>query len=96
MRGGETIEVTDVPDVLPDVDLAPGETVVAVMIHEFDICTAEGVGVFDTQVDVLAGPPCDVEVGKRKRSCLTILSFLGQSEYAMPLSTVSLSILHFA
>ena len=60
-RGDMTTILTDLPDVIPTTDLAPGETIVITSTEDIDICQG-GPDVFDTQADVLAGPPCDVEV----------------------------------
>lgn len=60
-RGTMTTVLTDVPDLIPTVDLAPGESIVVPVVHEIDVCAGDDA--FDTKITVLAGPPCDVEVG---------------------------------
>lgn len=61
IRGDETVDFTEIPDQVPTVNLQPGQTVTIRQVVEVNVCTG-GSGVFDTQADVVTGPPCDVEV----------------------------------
>ena len=60
-RGDMSTVVTDIPDFIPTTDLAPGEIIVGITEHQYDICQL-GPDWYSTRADVLAGPPCDVEV----------------------------------
>jgi hypothetical protein len=56
-RGMETIIVTDIPEEVPTVDLAPGEVLVAPVVREIDVCTVIGTDAFVTRATLLTGPP---------------------------------------
>ena len=62
-RGEVSTIVTDIPEFIPTTDLAPGEIIVGTTLHTYDIC-ALGPDWYITRADVLAGPPCDVEVSR--------------------------------
>ena len=84
LRNNTLIIVTNIPDAIPVVILAPGESYIAKSpsIVELNVCREQGNAIFNAKVDLYSGPPNRHDVSKRIK--------LGMALFASKLSQMLL------